>query len=358
MPEAGETNPARIAVVIVNYRTSKLAIECLETVQRERATLPNITAMLVDGGSDDGSVEIFDEYLQTADLGWAALIALPFNGGFGWANNQAIKRLLQSARPPDFIYLLNPDAILEPEAILRLVEAMHANPRIGAVGSQLYEPDGRKAGSAFHFPTIATEFFRGAATPALERLCRHPNLVVVSDTPCPADWVTGASVMFRAEALRACGLFDEGFFLYFEEIELMHRMRRAGWEMWHVPASRVRHIGGASTGVTSGLDESPKRRPSYWFKARRRVFTLLYGPRASAVSAIAWAAGHGLTRLRAALGRPRPGAYAAREFADLFENGIKATPDDLSSAIGRWNDPLDALPAWALREAKASHPQP
>ena len=87
--------------------------------------------------------------------------------------------------------------------------------------------------------------------------------------------------MLRAEALRETGLFDDGFFLYYEEVELMHRLHGAGWTIRHVPQSRVVHIEGASTGVGAATVEEPL--PAYWYQSRRRYFALVRRPGRSAV---------------------------------------------------------------------------
>ena len=85
------------------------------------------------------------------------------------------------------------------------------------------------------------------------------------------DWVNGASMMIRREVFETVGLMDEEYFLYFEETDFCRRVVRAGWPIWHVPASRVVHLEGQSTGVT-GADLAKKPRPKYWFDSRARYF--------------------------------------------------------------------------------------
>lgn len=340
---------ARITAIIVNYRTPDLAMDCLDALAGERAQLPGLSVMLVDGGSDDGSVDRLTGSLATSPhRDWVTLLPLAFNGGFAWANNQGIRRALQQEQPAEFIYLINPDAIIEPGALVALVAAVRSKPEVGAAGSQLVAPQGWLLGSAFTFPTISSEFFRGANTPLLERLTGFRFDVAASEIPVEADWVTGASVLFRAEAFRRCGLFDEGFFLYFEEVELMHRLSTAGWKVLHVPASRVRHIGGAATGVVDGAS-AKARLPDYWYRSRRRYFARTRGRRGAPLSAISWVMGYGIWRMRQLAGLGRKSAHAPREFRDLLRNGIGAVPLDRVPAVPRWDGPLDELPAWASR---------
>ncbi|GGB37196.1 glycosyl transferase [Sphingomonas metalli] len=342
---------SRITAIIVNYRTPDLTLGCLAALARERDALPGLDAIVVDGGSGDGSAERLGEALAASPwAAWVRFVPLALNGGFGWANNQAIRRALAQTDAPEFVYLVNPDAEIEPGALVRLVEALQADPKAAAAGSRLIAPDGRLLGSAFRFPTIRREFLRGANTPALERLTRTPPLVVDAEAETTADWVTGASVLMRAEALRECGLFDEGFFLYFEEVELMHRFHRHGWRARFVPASRVRHVGGAATGVKDGVS-AQRRLPDYWFRSRRRFFARAYGVGAARRSALAWMAGFAIWRLREFAGFGRMSAHAPGEFADLKRNGIGAVDFDRQDAIGRWDGPLDRPPAWAEQQA-------
>ncbi len=341
----------RVTAILVNYRTPDLTVGCLRALAGERAALPGLDAIVVDGGSGDDSAERLAAALSTPEFAdWVRFVPLAFNGGFGWANNQAIRRALSGAEPPDAVYLVNPDAEPEPGALVRLVETLTTHPEAASAGSLLLSPEGEALGSAFRFPTLAREFLRGANTPALERLMRVPPVMVAGQVPQATDWVTGASVLLRAEALRQVGLFDEGFFLYFEEVELMHRLRRAGWTNRFVPASRVRHVGGASTGVTDG-NSAQRRLPDYWFRSRRRFFARAYGPGAARLSALAWIAGFGIWRLRELAGLGRQSAHAPAELADLRRNGLAPVALDRQAAIGRWDDPVDRLPAWAEDKA-------
>ncbi len=297
---------SRTAVVIVNYRTPTLALACLRAVSRERELLPSLQAVVVDGGSADDSVTILRRELGNPQFdGWAQLLALESNGGFGWANNQAILRLLQGPEPPDYIYLLNPDALIEPQAIVVLQQELEAHPEAAACGSLLLDDAGRTLGSAFRFPTPLREFARGLRTAKVSALLCIPELMMntLTTSPAEADWVTGASVMLRSAALRQTGLFDDGFFLYFEEVDLMRRLRCAGWTIRHNPASRVRHAGGAATGIGRDAHNRMRRLPDYWHASRYRFFALAYGPGKAMLANAMWLVGHGVWLLRAAVQR-------------------------------------------------------
>lgn len=333
---------AAVAVVIVNYRTPALALDALAAVARERTALPDLRAIVVDGGSGDGSAEsIAQGIADPRFVGWAEPLALPINGGFGWANNQAILRLLQGTHPPDYIHLLNPDTVIEPGAIARLAAVLDAHPRCGAVGSQLIEADGRPVGSAFHDASVRDELFRGLKMGGLKaRLGGKPW-----SAEMPAgeiDWVTGASVMFRSAALREAGLFDTGFFLYFEEVELMVRLRRHGWTIRHEPASRVAHVGGAATGVnaTREADVRPPL-PLFWYEARRRYLTLTLGRGRALLASLGFLAGHAVHRVRGS-----GGIRIEREGRGMLAAGVRPRARDAAPAFTPWDEPPGRPPHW------------
>lgn len=339
----------RLAIVTVNYRTADLAIRCVEALAAERETAGPFDLFIVDGNSGDGSADKLSAHFGQAPWSdWVTVLPLDLNGGFGWANNQAMLRLLQRDDPPDYIHLINPDAIVEPGAIAALLSVIESNSRIGAVASQLLEPDGRIAGSAFRFPSPGREFLRGVGLGGLgEKIGIEPTLMEFT-APGPAEWITGASVMFRSEALRQTGLFDDGFFLYFEEVELMHRLTDDGWSLWSVPASRVMHIGGAATGVASGIQVAVRPLPAYRYEARRRYFVRASGISGLIVANLAWLAGKivgGPLRLLRGKGDPGP----PRELSMTLRYSFWPSRCDRGASIPRWDEPPGRPPAWSVK---------
>lgn len=344
---APDQPPPSLALVIVNYRTADYVIRCVESVREERARVGPFDLVVVDGNSGDGSAEKLSAHFAAEPYrDWVTVLPLDFNGGFGWANNQAMLRLLQRSDPPEFIHLLNPDTVLEPGAIRALLDVIRANPRIGAVGSQLFEPDGKPSGSAFRFPSAGREFIRGAGLPLLGTLFGIKPMLVDLSEPGPADWETGASVMFRSAALRQTGLFDDGFFLYFEEVELMYRLRLTGWAIWHVPASRVMHVSGAATGMASGVQIAVRPYPAYRYEARRRYFVRAHGLSGLVMANLAWLSGQLLgwpfrvVRGRHALDVPRATRMTLRYC-------FWPSPRDFRASFPQWNEPPGRRPAWS-----------
>lgn len=342
-----------VAVVLVNFRTAQLASRCLQSLLAERACLPDMQVIVVDGGSGDGSAETLRELLNTKDFqGWSQLIPLSINGGFGYANNAALTALLARQNPPDFILLLNPDTKVDQGAVAVLANCLQMNPKVGAVGSQLLEPDGTPTGCAFPFPSLRGELARGSRTGLIDRLLQVPAPAFPpADRGFEVDWVTGASVMLRAEALRHSGLFDDGFFLYHEEIELMWRMRQAGWSIRHEPRSRIWHVGGAATGVHSRPLEGPclPRRPAYWYESRCRYFALTRGRAAAVAAACLWVVGHAFWLVRR-LGGLSSAQPVARELADQLRHGFPWRREIRSPSI-RWDSESGDAPAWMRQHA-------
>lgn len=340
-----------VAVIVVNYRTAELTKSCLAALQPERARLPRMNVVVVDGGSGDGSAELLKKTVEQSQYSdWVTLLPLPLNGGFGWANNEAITSVLRQDDPPQFVHLLNPDTEVEADAVALLASYLLDHPHVAAVGSQLLESDGSLTGSAFSFPSIRGEFSRGARTGIIDRLLKVPPISISSSGAREVDWATGASVMFRAEALKEVGLFDEGFFLYHEEIELMWRVRRAGWKIAFEPRSRVRHVGGASTGVHSRRTDGTlePRKPSYWYRSRARFFALTRGRLVALLAYLAWLCGYPVWKLRRTLGL----APAAKPFShQLRDHGRYGRPrrSDGVAAVRPWSGPAGARPAWMER---------
>jgi N-acetylglucosaminyl-diphospho-decaprenol L-rhamnosyltransferase len=293
----------RLLVVIVNYRTGGLVVDCLRSLAPEMAAVPGSRVVVTDNASGDGSIDrIADAIRAQGWSAWASTMPLATNGGFAAGNNAAIQPALQSDDPPDFVLLLNPDTVVRAGAVTKLLEFMDAWPAVGIAGSRLEDPDGRAQRSAFRFPSVRSELENGLRLRVVSKLLA--SKVVASPVPegrCEVDWVAGASLIVRRAVFDAIGLLDEGYFMYFEEVDFCLRARRAGWPCWYVPASRVVHLVGQSSGVTDVKQAVRKRRPAYWFASRRRYFRKHHGWFRAKLADLAWAGGYGLFAARRAL---------------------------------------------------------
>jgi hypothetical protein len=279
MSSAPAVVQSAVHIVIVNYRTADLVIDCLRSLEPEVRSIDGVQVTVVDNRSDDGSIERLRSCIDTQGWsGWARLLASPVNGGFAYGNNEALRALMAAPVAPRYCWLLNSDTVVHPGALRALVEFMEAHPNCGIAGGALQNADGSEWPFAFRFPTLLGELERGMRLGLLSRLLRRHIVAqrMPTDRPVRVDWVPGASMMIRFDVLAAVGLMDEDYFLYYEETDYCLQAERAGWQTWYVPASRVVHIAGQSTGVT-GAQAQLRRLPSYWFNSRRRYFVKNHG---------------------------------------------------------------------------------
>ncbi len=288
-----------LLIVIVNYKSADLAIDCLASLEGELAAIPGARVALVENAS--GEEKILARALDDRHWrGWVDLIEAKRNGGFAYGNNQAIEPALASPNPPRYILLLNPDTYIRPGAVAALLAFMDEHPEAGIAGSRLENPDSSVRRSAFRFPSPLSELESGLALGPVSRLLSRWVVappVPEGDDPTPADWLSGASMIVRREVFTDIGLLDDGYFMYFEEVDFCRRAARAGWSRWYVPRSRVVHLVGRSSGVTDPRKRR-NRRPRYWFASRHRYFKTHLGTVNTVVANLLWAFGYTLKRLR------------------------------------------------------------
>jgi GT2 family glycosyltransferase len=292
--------------VTVNYKTPDLAIRCLESIEGQRRHLADLQAVVVDNASGDGSAERLRAVLAERGWGsWVRLVENPSNSGFGSGNNLVLRAALAGDRPPDFFLLINPDAALDPGALPALVDFMSTHPRVGLAGPRTRDQRGFGA-TAFRFPGILNSLDEGLHFGPLTRLLGRWRLAPPPRTESHrTDWLSGGCLLIRRTVLEEVGLFDEGYFLYFEEVDLSLRAARAGWESWFVAGATALHEAGAATGASNGR-EVTRRMPRYWFESRRRYFLKNRGRLVCLLADLAWVGGNTLWNLRRVLtGAPR-----------------------------------------------------
>lgn len=288
-----------IRIVIVNYRTPRLVVDCLRSLVDEVRALGDCRVIVVENASNDDSAAVIGKAI--ADEGWsewASLIAVDKNLGFAGGNNAGIEPLFKGPVKPDFIHLLNPDTYIRPGAIQTLLSFLQKHPEVGIAGSRLEDPDGTPQRSAFRFITIGSELEGGTRFGIVSRLLKGYIVAPpIRDDEHMCDWVAGASMLVRREVFDAIGMMDDNYFLYFEETDFCLLAKRAGWPCWYVPSSRVVHLVGQATNVTQQKTR-PKRIPRYWFESRWRYFTKNHGRLYCWLANVAFASGYALWRLR------------------------------------------------------------
>ncbi|MBM0743855.1 glycosyltransferase family 2 protein [Phormidium sp. CLA17] len=312
----------RLLIVTVNYRTGSLVVDSLRSLQEEIKSVPGAKVVIVDNNSGDDSVEKISNAIAAEGWqDWATLLPSKLNGGYAYGNNYAIRPALQTANPPDYFLLLNPDTQVRPGALKALIDFMDQHPEVGISGSSFEEADGKPWPYAFRFPSIFSELDSALRLGVVSKLLSKWIVAKVMDNEEEQiDWLPGASMMIRRQVFESIGLMDEGYFLYFEETDFCLQARRAGWTAWYVPQSRVMHILGQSTGVTA-TNQPPKRLPQYWFDSRRRYFLKNHGWFYTALVDIAWLSGFSLWRVRRMLQR-KPDTDPPQMLADTFRNSV------------------------------------
>ncbi len=295
----------KLLIVTVNYRTAELTEKCLRSIANDRPRLPKEMRMVVvDNDSGDGSFEKIQSAIATNGWSeWAEAVQADCNGGFSYGNNYAIRPALASDAPPDYIWLLNPDAESLEGAGQALIDFLEAHPRAGLATSQYVDPDNEPKPMAFRHFSAMSELISNLRLGVLERL--FPNAVIPiwpRPEPYQADWLSGTSLMIRRQVFDDIGLMDENYFLYFEESDFCLQAQRKGWELWYVPESRILHVIGASTGFRHTSDRQP-RRPRYWFESRRRYFIKNFGPAYAMLADLMHMTGFSLWQLRRTLQR-------------------------------------------------------
>jgi GT2 family glycosyltransferase len=282
---------AEIAVIVVNYGTAELTIDAVESVRAQHHGGRQVEIHLVDNASPGGDAARLSAAHRDRAWGDGVILHLEtVNHGFGRGNNVVLTALAAREVPPRAVFLLNPDARLENDALDILARFLETHPKAGAAGCAIFHPDGNPATAAFRFPTLWSELERAANFGPVTRLLKRYRTALPPDLPTqPVDWVAGAAVMLRWRALEESGFFDPAYFLYFEEVDLMRALKRAGWVTWYVPEARAVHEEGAATGV--GTQMARKRRPSYVYDSWRHYYRKNHGTPFAVAGAVLLLAG-------------------------------------------------------------------
>jgi GT2 family glycosyltransferase len=228
---------SRMAVAIINWNTRDLLRTSLTSCLAEQPE----EIVVVDNGSYDGSIDMVRREFPSVRLK-----VLPANPGYGAASNIAFRL----CRAPH-VLLLNSDTEVRPGALAALAKALDERPHTGVIGPKLENPDGSLQRSVFPFPSPYISFLKrqplsGLVT-RLPGLREHYPLNFSHDRERRVPWVLGAAQAIRREAFEAVGGFDESYVMYYEEVDLCYRMRRAGWDTRFIPVATVMHVGGAAT---------------------------------------------------------------------------------------------------------------
>jgi N-acetylglucosaminyl-diphospho-decaprenol L-rhamnosyltransferase len=237
---------ATLAIVIVNYNTRELLRACLESIPAGVGSV-DASVWVVDNASRDDSAA-----MVRAEFPHAQLITSTHNGGYAYANNLALRAILEQAPAPDYLLLLNPDTVTPPGSLATLVSYLEQHRDVGCCGPQLILPDGSlDLACRRSFPTPEISLYRmlGLAKifPRSPRFARYNMTYLDRSIETEVDSVVGACMLVRTAVARAVGLLDETFFMYGEDLDWAYRIKQAGWRIMYVPSAIVHHHKRASS---------------------------------------------------------------------------------------------------------------
>jgi hypothetical protein len=241
-----------LLVVILNYRTPKLTLDCLESLAPQIDDTPEASVIVVDNGSGDNSVELLRQAIdKNCWTRWASVLPARANLGFAGGNNLALDKLLDHPEAR-CVLLLNSDTIVGEGVLRHCYQKMAANPSIGIMSCLLLNPDGTVQNTARRLPTPWRMAAISFGLPWI-----WPTLFGWADLDDPrwdrrtvsreVEWVGGTCMFIRRKVIDKLGGLDPRFFFYGEDVEFCHRVRKYDWTVWYDPAVSVVHLGGASS---------------------------------------------------------------------------------------------------------------
>ncbi|MGO4595422.1 glycosyltransferase family 2 protein [Leifsonia sp. 2TAF2] len=270
------------AVVTVSYNSSGQLDAFLSSLDNEIRA--GVLVVIADNASSD--IEVTERIARTHG---SQVVTLSENLGYGGAVNRAVASLPSSV---DAVLVCNPDVLVGDDALETLRARLDADPTIGAVGPRILNEDGTLYPSARRIPSLRTGighalFVRIWPSNPWTKAYRSENQVSARDV----GWLSGACFLIRRSVFDELGGFDEGYFMYFEDVDLGYRIGRAGFRNRYEPAASVVHVGGLSTQAESSRMVRVHHASAYRFLANKYQGPLLAPVRAvlrAALAARAW----------------------------------------------------------------------
>lgn len=304
----------RLAIIVLNYRTPQLVIDCLRSFETE--IQPDRDCVIVtDNASGDDSPQLIQQAIDENGWSWARLAVAPRNGGFSAGNNFGMQQV-----DADAYFLVNSDTLARKGVLDELHRALDDNPQAGLISPRLEWPDATPQISCFRSHSPVSELLEAAKSSPITKLFPNREVALpVSDTAIQPEWTSFAACVVRRAVIEQIGWMDEGYFMYFEDVDYGRRARAAGWEILHVPMARMVHLRGGTSEVKEAT-LARKRRPKYFYAARTRYFAKFYGGKFGVLRAnVAWGIGRTIAFLREKVGNKQPHTCAYEE-RDIWTN--------------------------------------
>ena len=237
-----------LSIIIVSYNVKELLRDCLESVASCQLPVASYEIVVVDNNSSDDSCQMVKENFPLVKL-----IESKKNLGFGKANNLGARD-----SKGEFIFFLNPDTKVCSDSLGKIVKFFRTRSQAGIVGPRLLNADNSFQPSVGVYPSILSLLLEKPID-FLERRIRgvRPflgNFLIKYkkfEKPSEVNWVSGAALACRRKVWESLNGFDENFFMYFEDIDLCLRAKKAGWEVYHLPESEIYHLRGKSQSAKS-----------------------------------------------------------------------------------------------------------
>lgn len=250
----------KLAIVLINWNSFELTKDTLESLQQ--TTFTNYDCIVVDNGSIDGSGNALK--LQFPNM---ILIESDTNKGFTGGNNLGMDYALQNGY--EYIMLLNNDVAVEPNFLEPLITRLDQDPKIGAVQPLIY----------FHHDhnliwNAGSRYLSWIGLPLTLMYFRKDPLRKQTKQQKKIDWITGCAFMIRAAVLKETGFLKDQYFIYFEDVDLSFRIKKAGYQLSYVPESVIYHIAGMSHKSKTKEKEGFLNPKVHYLNGRNRIWFL------------------------------------------------------------------------------------
>lgn len=301
------------AFIIVNYQTPQLVIDCIQTIATQVGDEDEI--IVVDNASADDTIDVLTQAIS--EKKWEKLVTLiqaPTNGGFSAGNNLGMRHATADA-----FWLTNSDTLFLPGAIELMRQTVAAADLFGLYAPRLEWPDGRAQISTFRYHTPLGELLAGANTgPITKRFPQAEVPIHLDNFIERPDWASFASIVVRKDLLERVGGMDEGFFMYFEDVDYCKLATESGLGVFYVPECKVVHLRGGTSDVKAKTAKL-ERRPSYYYAARSRYFAKHFGRMGLWRANLLWTLGRGIAWIRETFGSKAPHT-CKKESIDIWTN--------------------------------------
>lgn len=300
----------KLVIIILNYKTPKLVQECLSSIATQIEGL-SARVVVVDNASPDNSQEeIANTIKQNNWEAWCELKCSPRNAGFAAGNNLGIKSIKAEA-----YLLLNSDTVVKNDAISILIEKMDSSSELGIISCHLEGPHGEWQTKKFRFISPLSELILTANIGLLSKFFKCWQVPILENDNTPAEWVCFAAVLIRKSVFDKIGLLDEGYFMYYEDVDFCRRAQLNSIDIGVCEEAKIVHLIGASSNANLSIPSRQKRRPAYYYKARNKYFKRYY--RNTFTANLFWLAGRIVSIIISPLRRSSQTSYE-KDYLDIW----------------------------------------